>query len=154
MKIVLLKNVPAIGQAGEVHDVTDAHARNFLIPKRLAVAATPQQLASVAARQRQEDRHREALLAERQKLQSTLNDGMVELSRPGVPEQSLYASIRAADIIEALTRQYGPGVAGAEVVPDVIKNPGLHRVTLRWPDQKTVVITVVVTAIDSHQKKR
>ena len=105
MRVVLLKNVPDLGQAGEVKDVADGHARNFLIPRGFAQKATKgserlwdeQQAATVrrAATERQEATETAAKLS---------GSTIVVTARAGEQDR-LYGSVTGQQIAEAIKEQ-------------------------------------------------
>ena len=51
MKIILMDDVPTLGRRGEVHDVSDGYARNFLLPQKLALHATPASIKRIMGRE-------------------------------------------------------------------------------------------------------
>lgn len=107
MRIVLSQDVPGLGQAGQVKDVADGYARNYLLPRKLAVPATEGALKTAAARQAAEARRQEhdeqVASSEAQRIAAT-----PLLLRAKVGEQHrLYGSITSSDIAEALEREWG-----------------------------------------------
>src|SRR5437867_8276518 len=103
MKVVFKRDVASVGKAGEVKEVADGYARNFLIPRGYAVAATKTELANVEARKAADDRHRARLDEERQALAQRIEaEPLVMQARAGARGR-LHGSITTADVAEAIS---------------------------------------------------
>lgn len=101
MKVVLLKDVKNMGRAGSVHDVSDGHALNMLIPKKHAVLATPQaiQKAEAAAKQTVEKKDLDKkLIAERV---AALAEERLVITKKANDKGHLYDAVDASDIAAA-----------------------------------------------------
>ncbi|MBW8057762.1 MAG: 50S ribosomal protein L9 [candidate division NC10 bacterium] len=105
MKVILIQEVPDLGRAGDQVDVARGYARNFLIPRRLAVEATSPNLRALEqikahARQREERVKQEAeTVAER------LRGLTITIARPAGEQDRLFGSVTSSDVAEALARQ-------------------------------------------------
>ncbi len=101
MKVVLLKDVRDMGRANTVHEVSDGHALNFLIPRKLAVPATPASLkrAETMAAQMKERHELDAkLVAERI---AALAEGRLTIAKKANEQGHLYDGVDAGDIAKA-----------------------------------------------------
>lgn len=101
MKIVLLKDVKKLGRAGTVHEVSDGHAFNLLIPRLLAVQATPAAMKQAESMAAQEGARREVdekLVEERI---AALAEGRTVITRKANEHGHLYDGVDAKDIAEA-----------------------------------------------------
>lgn len=110
MKVVLLKDVRDMGRAGSAHDVSDGHALNFLIPRKLAVSATPAALKRAETMAKQVEERRELdkkLVADRL---AALADGRLTIAKKANEQGHLYDGVGAAEI-----------AAAAELPEDAIK---------------------------------
>lgn len=107
MKVILKSDVSKLGRAGSLIDVSDGHARNFLIPKGLAVEATPGKLSEwkneQARLKAQDDKNRSEAL----ELQKALQGRSVTVEGKAGENGKLFGSITSAQIAEALERQHG-----------------------------------------------
>lgn len=131
MKVILLKDVPALGSAGVVKEVKEGYARNYLIPRGLAAEATESNLRTLQGRQRAaEDRTRRQQAASEQ-LASGLERAVIEIPARGGEGGRLFGSVTAQDIADALVR------AGFEVgkrqieLHEPIKTAGFFKVPVR-----------------------
>jgi large subunit ribosomal protein L9 len=102
MKVILLQNVEGLGQAGDMKDVANGYARNYLLPRRLAAGATPSLVANREQRIAAEQRRLAKLAEQSQQMAERL--GQIELTfKAKVGTQGrLYGSITSQDIATAL----------------------------------------------------
>ena len=129
MKILLTEDVRKLGKAGEVVDVADGYARNFIIPKKLGVEATKAVLndwetkkKADAARRAKEEEEAIALAAQYNGKWITVKEKAGEL----------FGSVTPQDVADAIEKQLGLTVDKKKVVvPEDIKTVGEYDVTLR-----------------------
>lgn len=131
MKVILLKDVPALGQAGAVKEVKEGFARNYLLPRGLAAEATEGNLRVLAGRQKaQADRARREL-EESRRLLAGLEAAVIEIPARGGEGGRLFGSVTAQDIADALVRA-GFDVGKKQIdLNEPIKTAGFYRVPVR-----------------------
>ncbi len=144
MKVVLINEVPNLGIAGDVRDVKGGYARNYLIPKRLAVLATAQELARADSRRSHEVARRAHLNEEMSVVVERLTEERLLIPVRVGPGGRLYGSVTAAEVAEAVGERIGKEVDRRTVeLGQPIREQGHHEVRVRLaPD---VVATVMVT---------
>lgn len=153
MEVVLLKDVRGLGAAGEIKSVADGYARNYLIPRKLAV------IASAAARKQAEERlaaqakRAEAERAEAQKVaEAHQNIEIVFTARAGETGR-LYGSITSGDIAERLSQELGEEVDRRRVeLDEPIKELGTFDVTVRLHPGVTMTVQVTVRSEDTEEE--
>lgn len=130
-KIILLQDVPELGDKGDIVDVAEGYARNYLVPRKLAMKATGGALRQAEAlRRAREEAERRAKLDAEQLATELVGARVVVAARAG-DEGKLYGSIGAADVAEAIRKFTGVEVDRQIVsVSTPIKEIGLHEVTL------------------------
>lgn len=145
MEVLLLRDVDGLGEAGEVKRVADGYGRNFLIPRGLAVMASPgaikqaQQAHQVALRRENKE------LQEAQSLAQALDGLSVTFQARAGDTDRLYGSITKANIAEALEAMLGQEVDRRKIeLDESIKDLGTHAVTIRLAPGAEAKITVVV----------
>ena len=131
MKVILLKEVPALGKAGAVKDVKEGYARNYLIPRGLAAEANERSLRVLEGQQKAlADRARRER-TESEQLASALETAVIEIPARGGEGGRLFGSVTAQDIADALVR------AGFEVgkkqidLGEPIKTAGFYKIPVR-----------------------
>lgn len=132
MRVILTQDVPAVGRKGDVLEVADGHARNYLLPRKLAVRATPtaEQRAEGIRQARREAEQRAA--EEAQEMAQTLAGQVVVVAARAADEGRLYGSIGIRDIAEAVRKFTGVEVPHQHIdLRSPIKSIGLHEVRVR-----------------------
>lgn len=140
MKVIILKT-------GEVKDVPDGYARNFLIPKKQAVSATPEALADLEKKQAQDRASAAELAAAHQALKKQLKNAAIHIEMKANPEGTLFGALPASAILEAFKQQ---GIELQEQwvsFPTVIKTIGGHQVQIRIPNLEPIDIAVEIRSI-------
>lgn len=131
MKVILLKDVPALGRAGMVKDVKEGYARNYLIPRALAAEATEGNLRTLAGQQRVQTERAQRDRAEAEKLMAALEQAVIEIPARGGEGGRLFGSVTAQDVAEALGRR-GFKVTKKQVeLEEPIKTAGFYKAPVR-----------------------
>lgn len=132
MKVILTQDVKSLGKKDQVVDVNDGYARNFLIPKGLAVEATAAALNEIRIRQGAEKHKKEQELAEAQELKKKLAGITVTIrSRAGV-NGKLFGSITSMDIAEQIKKDFNISIDKKMInLPEAIKTLGTTEVEVR-----------------------
>lgn len=147
MKVILKKDVRALGKQGEIKEVADGYAYNFLFPRGLAIEATASNLkllsdqkASIAKRQQTEE-------AEARALAEKLKGKEFEFSMKVGEGSRLFGSLTAKDVAEAIQKQLGSEFDKRKVeLEEPIKTLGKHTVRLHLYKGVYTEIVVSVTA--------
>ncbi len=132
MKVVFLEDVPGTGQVGEIKVVRNGFARNYLLPRNLAAAATPNAIQHATALARVEERRQAALDAEAEKQLARFAGAPVTI-RARVGEQGrLYGSVTAGDIAAAVSQIIGEEFDRRKIeLPEPIRETGEYQVPIR-----------------------
>src|SRR5207249_2364255 len=104
MRVILLDDVSKVGRRGEVRDVSDGYARNYLIPKKLALSATTGNLKNLEQIKRQQDAKADRIKGEAEALRNRIDALAYEERRQASEEGKLFGSVTAQDIVEFLER--------------------------------------------------
>jgi len=144
MEVILREDVEKLGTRGQLVKVASGYARNFLLPKRLAVAATDANK-KIVEQERQAHLRREAkLVADASELGKMMANVSITISQKAGENDQLFGSVTAKDISEALEKQ-GYTIDRRKVVLDEpIKTLGDHKVTIRLHREVPAEITVHV----------
>lgn len=145
MKVILTAPVESLGDKGDVVDVADGYARNYLVPKKLAVRASDGALKQAEAmRVAREDAARRSL-EEAQQLADSLTGTRVVVAARAGDSGNLFGSIGAADVAEAIVKFTGIDLDRKIIdVPEPIKEIGLHEIILRPHGDVEVAVTLDV----------
>jgi large subunit ribosomal protein L9 len=118
IKLLLQESVKHVGKVGDVVEVSLGYARNYLLPHRLAVEPTPNNLKKIEARRKEIEKQERELREQQTTLIKTLEGVEVTLERRANEQGHLYGAVSATDISKALQSQ------GYNVNPDDVYLPG------------------------------
>jgi large subunit ribosomal protein L9 len=145
VKIILTRDVPNVGDAGDVKNVAAGYARNYLIRKGLAVQATPGALKEFERRRTAEAGREERLAAHAEALAARLSEVTLTFEAKAGEKGRLYGSITTADIAEALTREVGEKFDRRKnILSDPIRQVGRHIVSVRLAPDVVAEVKAVV----------
>jgi large subunit ribosomal protein L9 len=105
MKVILLDDVAKVGRRGEVRDVSDGYARNFLIPKKLALSATAGNLKNLDHIKKQQEAKASRIKGDAEALRQRIEVLVYEEQRQASEEGKLFGSVTAQDIVDFLSAQ-------------------------------------------------
>lgn len=147
MKVLFLKEVPGAAQAGEVKEVTPGYARNFLLPKKLAIAADDRMIEQIRQREEAARRRAEKALTEARELSARLRKLTVTIYAKTGEAGRLFGSVTNADIAQQLRREAGVEIDKRKItVEPPIKSLGPHEVEIELHPEVTETLRVVVAA--------
>jgi large subunit ribosomal protein L9 len=146
MKILLTQDVEKVGRAGEVKTVADGYARNFLIPRGMAVLATEGMVQQAKLRSKTEEKRRRQAEEDAASLAEVLWQLTLTFKAKAGEKGRLYGSITSSDIVEALERETGRTFDKRKLQLEgaAIRELGVHRVPIRLMTNLAPEITVVV----------
>ena len=148
MKILLRTDVDGLGRTGDVVDVARGYARNYLVPKGLAVEATAGISAQSEAMQRKRVRQASEERADAEAVAAQLTGAVLTTTAKASDEGRLYGSVGSAEVATALVEQFGVTVVQQQVEGEVAKDVGTHEFTVHLHPEVTVPVTIEVTAED------
>ncbi|KYF71793.1 50S ribosomal protein L9 [Sorangium cellulosum] len=143
--VVLTEDLHNVGKSGELVKVRPGFARNYLIPRGLAVGATAENVSRIEHEKRVAESRAAKTRSEAEQLAGKLNQVKLTISRPVGEGDKLYGSVTARDIEEALAAQ-GFSVDRRRIETDTIKSLGAHAVTIRLAPSITASVEVTVAA--------
>lgn len=147
MKVVLLKNVRACGREGEIVEVSDGYARNFLFPQNLAVPAMPRAISEANAKKERKTKEKKGDLKDAGKLASALDGLEITVFAKANENNKLYAAVSGKDIAAAV-RTKGLKIDPAWVeFAKPIKETGGYELIVNLPHGLEAKIDVRVESI-------
>jgi large subunit ribosomal protein L9 len=150
MKVLFKKDVVDVAKAGQLKEVADGYARNYLIPRGLAVAATTAALKQVADLQAVAARHAADEERTAAALKAKLEAQPVVVEAKAGQQGRLYGSVTTSDVAAAVQKQLGVTLERRDLeIADQVRQVGSYPVTARLHRLVTATITVEVRAIGS-----
>jgi large subunit ribosomal protein L9 len=150
MKVILQKPVDKLGNPGDIAEVADGYARNYLIPRGMAIRAQKGAVKQAEVLKRGHVARLSKHKGESEALASRLiAEGPLRISARAGEEGKLFGSVTAADIAEAMTAQAGTPVDRRDVhLDEPIRSIGVHEVRVKLFHEVEPVLTVEVVAQD------
>lgn len=147
MKVVLRQDVPKLGEAGTVQNVSGGYARNFLVPQGLAVYASEGELKMAAHNQAVKDRKIARQEEQLRSLAEKIDGQSLSFEARAGEGGRLFGSITAAEIAEQLSSKIGEEIDRRRVqLEDPIRTVGEHTVTVHLVGRLRPAVTVTVKA--------
>ncbi len=130
-KVLLTTTIESLGNVGEVVEVADGYARNYLFPKRLATEPTPHNIARYAKARAEHAAEIEAREEKARRLRDALADKTLVFVRKAHDDNRLYGSVRAEDIAARIKEEIGEDIETARIQLDrPIETVGAHSVRI------------------------
>jgi large subunit ribosomal protein L9 len=143
---ILLQDVETLGERGDVVDVSTGYLRNFLVPRKLAQAATA---GSIAEAQRRRENAERAVREASEKAQENvalLSKTVLTITHPAGDDGKLFGSVTAQEIVDAIRQARGLKLDKRKVqMEEPIRHTGSHMVTVEVHDGVTATVKTIVT---------
>lgn len=147
MKVIFLKDVKGRGKKGEVKNVADGYAHNFLFKQGLAIEANQTNMSTLSAQQKKEEKVAAEELAEAKKLKEVIEKVTVELTAKAGEGGRLFGSITTKQIAEELQKKHGIKIDKRKMeLEDAIRTLGHTKVPVKLHHE-------VVATLDVHVKE-
>lgn len=145
MKVILLQDVKSVGKKGDMVELSEGYARNYILPKKLGVEATNANKNDLKLQKANEEKiakeQYEAALA----LKSEVEEMLVKVSLKSGEGGKTFGSISSKEIAKAVTDQYGKEIDKKKIqMQDAIKSVGTHEVTVKLHPKVTAKLRVHV----------
>lgn len=148
MKVILRSDLDGLGKRGDIVDVADGHARNFLLPKGHAITASDGAIEQAGRMRHARDQRDSSARDAATQIASTLVPKVITVTAKAGPEGKLFGSITAADIVDAVREQTDIELDRRQIEVDVIKTTGQHTATTSLHSDVSFPITIDVVAGD------
>ena len=145
MKVILLQDVKSLGKKGEIVNVNDGYARNFILPKKMGVEATGKNLNDLKLQKNNEKKVAQEQLEAAKVLAEKLGQGKVELAIKVDEGGRAFGSVSSKEIAAAVKEQMGLDVDKKKIqLKETIKSLGTHIVPVKLHPEVTAELKVTV----------
>lgn len=146
MQVVLLEDVKSLGKKGQIVNINDGYARNFVLPKKLGVEATPKNLNDLKLQKANAEKMAAEQLAAAKELAELLEKSSVTLSIRAGEGGRAFGSVSGKEISKAIADQLKLDIDKKKLVlPEPLKTFGTHQVPVKLHRDVTGTIAVKVT---------
>ena len=145
MKVLLKQDVKGQGKAGQVVNVSDGYARNFLFPRQLAVPADAQVMNEVRTKKESAESHARVEKEAAMNAAANLKDKTVKISAKAGSAGRLFGTVTTKEVADALGKQFGIQVDKRKITMDDIKAYGSYTAEVKLHTGVVAQVTVLVT---------
>lgn len=145
MRVILLQDVKSLGKKGEIVNVNDGYARNFILPKKMGVEATGKNLNDLKLQKNNEKKVAQEQLDSAKTLAEKIGQGKVELAIKVGEGGRVFGSVSSKEIAAAVKEQMGLDVDKKKIqLKETIKSLGTHNVPVKLHPEVTAELKVIV----------
>lgn len=149
MKVILIEDVKSLGKKGELIEVNDGYARNFLLKKKLGIEATPKNLNDLKLKNASEEKRRQEIFEEAKVLAKDLSEKSVTIAIKTGGNGKAFGSVSTKEIAAEISSQLGIDIDKKKMVLNIpIKSEGIFNVPIKLHPKVTAEIKVIVTGKD------
>lgn len=150
MKVLLKEDVYNVGYAGEIHEVANGYGNNYLIPKGLAIKATPNVMKQADIYRKRAEARRAELEKKYTALATRINETTLTFTAKAGDTGRLYGSVTTFQIADALNEALGTEIDRRKVGAgsDSLRDLGEHKVTVRLDAEHHADVTVIIEPED------
>lgn len=147
MRVILLETIKSLGVKGDIKEVSDGYAINFLLPQKKAALATTSNVGSLQAKEAKAEQQAQGQSDEYTKISKTLSKQTIGFSRKVSDKETLFKGVSIKDIAREVKNNFN-----LEINPKwfkdsaVIKTLGRHEVFVNLPDNKTISFYISIKA--------
>ncbi len=145
MKVILLADVKGQGKKGELCNVSDGYARNFLFPKNLAVEANSAAMAELKSREDAKNHHKQEEINAAKALAEKLNGKSVNIKAKAGASGKLFGAVTSKEIVQQLNKDFGTEIDRKKMSVADIKSYGSYTAEIKLHTGIVAKITVNVT---------
>ena len=147
MKVILLEDVKSLGKKGEIVNVNDGYARNFILPKKLGLEATSNNLNDLKLQKQNDEKVAQEKLDAAKALAEEIKEKSITVKIQAGVEGKVFGSISSKEIATEAKKQLNMDIDKKKIViPDAIKSLGTYNVNIKLHKDVTATLTVKVEA--------
>lgn len=147
MKVILLEDVKSLGKKGEIVNVNDGYARNYILPKKLGLEATSKNLNDLKLQKQNDEKVAQEKLDAAKALAEEIKEKSITVKIQAGVEGRVFGSISSKEIALEAKKQLNMDIDKKKIIiPDAIKSLGTYNVNIKLHKDVTATLTVKVEA--------
>jgi large subunit ribosomal protein L9 len=147
MEIILIQDVDNLGGANEVVKVRNGYARNFLIPQKFAVEASPSNLKQLAERRKQIEKKEQKMLSAINEVIAKLKEGALKIGAKSGTSGKIFGTVTSLQLARAIREQKGYEIDRKKItLPDEVKELGAYKATIDFGNGHSTELDFEVVA--------
>lgn len=145
MQVILLEDVKALGKKGDCVKVSDGYARNFILPKKLGLEATPKNLNDLKLQKAREEKERQEILEEAKAFAAEIETKNITVKIKAGEGGRIFGSVSTKEISTEIKKQLGYDIDKKKLqMPEPIKSLGTFQIPVRLHPKVTAKLKVTV----------
>ncbi|MCM8760344.1 MAG: 50S ribosomal protein L9 [Candidatus Omnitrophica bacterium] len=145
MRVIFIEDLPGTGKKGETKEVKAGYARNYLIPKGIAIEATPENIRKLENYEKLNTLRKKKELARAKEVKNILQEGSITISTKAGQDDKLFGAITPEDIAEAVSQQKNIEIDKHQILLEQpIKKLGVYKVSVRTGENITAEVKIWV----------
>jgi large subunit ribosomal protein L9 len=151
MKVILNQDVVGLGEEGDIKDVANGYARNYLLPKKLVVPHTKEFLAQLEHKRTAIDKRKEGKRLEAASLKERLEAEEIRFSLPAGENGKLFGSVNNTNVVAELEKKgFTIEKKRIEIPEHTIRSTGTYKIRIRLYDKEEATLKLVVEGVVQH----
>jgi large subunit ribosomal protein L9 len=148
MKVILLEDVKSVGKKGDMVELKEGYAKNFILPKKLGVEATGANINTLKLQKQNEEKIAKEQYEAAKALSAEIEEMLVKLEIKGGEGGKTFGSVSSKEIAKAVADQYGKEIDKKKInIIEPIKSAGTHEVTVKLHPKVSAKLRVHVESI-------
>jgi large subunit ribosomal protein L9 len=149
MKVILTQNVKDLGQAGEIKEVAAGYARNFLIPRGMALEATSARLKETEEKKSRDAKQKDKELAQAEEIKKKIEGQTITLKMKSGGSDKLFGAVTTKEVAEALKQSFDLNIDKKKIeLGDSIKHLGEYTIKVKVYPTVQAELNLIVAAQD------
>jgi large subunit ribosomal protein L9 len=147
MKIIFLKDLPGKGKREEIKEVRTGYARNYLIPKGIAVEAIPQNIKKLQNQEKVLEKKKEKIVEQAKEIRNLLKEASITINAKAGQDDKLFGSITSEDIASAIHQQMSIEIDKHQIIIEQpIKKLGIYKIPVRLSEEVTGEVKIWIVS--------
>lgn len=147
MKVILLQDIKNVGKKEQIIEANDGYARNYLLPKKIAIEATKDNLAKLQAKKTSEENKKKAEIEANKKIAKRLEKIELTIKAKVGENNKIFGGITSKEISETLKKEYEIEIDKKKIIiKETIKNLGRYTADIKFGDGVNAELTINITA--------
>lgn len=147
MKVILVQDIPGKGKRGEVKEVRTGYARNYLIPKGIAVEATTQNIQQMKNQEKSLQKKKEKIVAQAREIKNILKDASITINSRAGQDDKLFGAVTSEDIAVAIKQELSLDIDRHQIhLEEPIKKLGIYKIPVRLCEEVTGEVKIWVVS--------
>lgn len=149
MKILIIQDTKNLGKKGEIKEVANGYARNFLLPQKIAVAATPAEIKKIEMEKQRQEKIQKEKIQKAEELKKKIQGIKIEIKVKANEKGALFAALNKEEIAKVLSEKIAQKIGSDQIIlKEPIKEIGEHKVNVKLCEN--IEAEIVIKAISNE----